>query len=635
MLLLLRGSSRTATTLLDAFSDAYYDTFGAQPPANLTLGGTPTAAAPATTTGGSLTLSGTAQFTSAPWTRTVTMDVSGAADWNYGGPETTAGTNANSAQATVAVVSSDGSVTAFAGTNFLKSTYSSATGVNDFARGRIAAFPPSSPDGTLSGETLREGHTFRYSAAFYFPVGTQAKITGGNVLDFLRWDDFDNFGSNAHQGGLSILGAGGGIYLFRDQVNVGGGFAIMLGPYTLPEGRWVQYEVVQTLSRTDGVAYSAVYQDGSLLGTTTSHNMYSDQSVVNIVRFGLVAIQSGSETDALTVYTDSARVDGRMPTTAPFIQPVPTAAGSLTLSGTASAKAAATATGSLNLSGTATATAPAAAAGSLTLSGTATAKVAAAATGSLTLTGTATSTSPATALGSLTLSGTAAATAPDTATGTLTLGGSATPKAAATATGTLTLGGTATGTGPGNTATGSLTLSGTSTATASTAAAGSVTLTGTATATAVSASLGTVVLAGALAATAPATATGSLALTGSVSAKASAATPGSLTLSGTAATPTVSAAATGSLTISGTPTAAVRTAALGSLTLAGTGSGLAALSALGLLTLTGTAVGINPGQSTPGSMNPRTRTVGTLIPVTRLTADIQPRTRQLATMTGG
>lgn len=272
-----------------------------------------------------------------------------------------------------------------------------------------------------------------------------------------------------------------------------------------------------------------------------------------------------------------------------------TAAGSLTLTGTATVKAAAAATGSITLNGTATMVVVAGPArsvlvagqavqtapryrvvnpaiwtrqgagivgdlgnafGTLTLTGTASVKAAATATGSITLNGTAASTAVPPRLGVL-VAGQAIWTAPRYravphpltlrpkpsaavlagATGALTLTGTAAVRAPVTATGSITLTGQGTVHPPGPQPNGSLTLVGSATVKAAAPVAhGALTLTGTGTVRVVSAATGHLVLLGVATARAQltaGTAHGTLTLTGAAAARvALAVAHGTLTLTG-------------------------------------------------------------------------------------------------------
>lgn len=310
--------------------------------------------------------------------------------------------------------------------------------------------------------------------------------------------------------------------------------------------------------------------------------------------------------------------------------PPNTAAGSITLGGSATARAAATASGSLVLGGTGTAQAPTTASGSLALTGTANWRVqgiagslalagtsnwrvqgitgslalggsgaaqgrVTSATGSLTLGGSATARGAATASGSLALGGSAATVVLGIA-GSLALAGSATAQAPVTAAGSLALDGTATATsGSTNTAAGSLTLDATSSAAASASSSGSLTLGGSATAAAPATTAGSLVLGG--------TANwrvqgigGSLTLAGSGTARAAATATGSVSLAGTANWRVQGV--TGALTLAATSTARAAATATGSLTLAGTAVTQAPITATGSLTLAGSASAVGGGSTT-------------------------------------
>jgi hypothetical protein len=231
-----------------------------------------------------------------------------------------------------------------------------------------------------------------------------------------------------------------------------------------------------------------------------------------------------------------------------------TAAGTLSVSGTAAGQAPASAAAAVTLAGTAAARAPAAATGALAVSGSAAAAAPVTVAGSAAFAGTASATGPgaATAAGALAVTGTASATAPAPAAGSVTVAGTAAAAAPAGAGGSLALTGTATAAAPSAPAAGSVTVAGTATARAAAAPAGSLVLAGTATASAQAAAAGNADLTGTAAASGPGvTASAALALAGTAAARAPAAATGAVTLAGAAATRAAGGAA-GAVTITGT-----------------------------------------------------------------------------------
>lgn len=228
-----------------------------------------------------------------------------------------------------------------------------------------------------------------------------------------------------------------------------------------------------------------------------------------------------------------------------------TAAGAITMGGSATAAAPVTATGTVTLGGSATAQVSAAAAGVVSIGGAAAARAPAVASGVVSLGGSAAPKAPAaTTGGGISLGGTASAAAPVTSAGLVTLGGAPVARAVATASGTVTLGGAATATQPGSSSSGAITLGGTATAASQATAAGSVTLSSAPTVQA------------------PATAAGLVTLGGTPTVTIRIAPAGSVTLSGA---PTVRAAATGAgvVTIGGAVTARVPATVAGAVFLSG------------------------------------------------------------------
>lgn len=138
-----------------------------------------------------------------------------------------------------------------------------------------------------------------------------------------------------------------------------------------------------------------------------------------------------------------------------------------------------TAAGSISITGSASGVAPATAAGSITVTGSATGAAAPTASGAITVTGSATGKATLSAAGTISVTGTSAASAPVTAVGAISVTGTATAKAPVTAVGAITVNGAASLSQPGLTATGTITVTGSASATAKPTATGAITVAGT------------------------------------------------------------------------------------------------------------------------------------------------------------
>jgi hypothetical protein len=147
-----------------------------------------------------------------------------------------------------------------------------------------------------------EGDEIWYGAAFYLPEGFKSKIQG--QVGLMRWDNYPTHTDNADQGGLVIYGSDRQARLVRTQLN-GGGQQDLTKPFDLPEGRWFWVEVHQRLGAAN--ALNEIYLDGALIDRSADPNMYAGRPIERI-RYGLVAIADGAQTNPLTLNFDRARI---------------------------------------------------------------------------------------------------------------------------------------------------------------------------------------------------------------------------------------------------------------------------------------------------------------------------------------
>lgn len=148
---------------------------------------------------------------------------------------------------------------------------------------------------------LRDGDDLWYSAAFYFPVGFKAQMQG--EVDVLRWDNWVSHPSDTDWGGLVIYGSDKRMRLMRFN-GAGTGTTMLVGPFDVPEGRWVRLEVHQRLGTSN--ALSEVFMDGALVGRSTAANTYG--RTIERLRVGIVAIDAGRQTNPLALWVDDARI---------------------------------------------------------------------------------------------------------------------------------------------------------------------------------------------------------------------------------------------------------------------------------------------------------------------------------------
>jgi len=167
----------------------------------------------------------------------------------------------------------------------------------------------------------RDGDEVWYSAAIFLPSGFKAAMQG--QVDLLRWDNWASHPDDTDWGGLVIYGSDRRMRLMRfNMANTGA--TTLVGPFDVPEGRWVHLEVHQRLGAQD--ALSEVWMDGGLVGSSALPNSYGRP--VERVRVGIVAIASGRQLEPLTLWFDRVALGASPagPLGAPAPAPAPTPA---------------------------------------------------------------------------------------------------------------------------------------------------------------------------------------------------------------------------------------------------------------------------------------------------------------------
>jgi hypothetical protein len=195
---------------------------------------------------------------------------------------------------------------AYEGTHSAHATYSGG-GSNGYSRG-------------LWNVSWQEGDEVWYGAAYFLPVGFKTAMQG--QVDLIRWDNWATDPTTTEKSGVVIYGSDKRARLVR--IKQGVEEVALSSAFDLPEGRWFWLEVHQRLSSTGGL--NEVYVDGVRISSTTAKNSYGHQ--VDRVRYGIVAMASGSQTNPLELWFDRAAVGttatGPKTLTAPAPAPTPT-----------------------------------------------------------------------------------------------------------------------------------------------------------------------------------------------------------------------------------------------------------------------------------------------------------------------
>jgi hypothetical protein len=145
----------------------------------------------------------------------------------------------------------------------------------------------------------QDGEDVWFGAAYYLPVGFVAKIQG--QVDLLRWDNWVSHPDDTDWGGVSIYGSDHRARLLR--FGAGRPNDTLVGPFDLPEGRWFTLEAHERLS-AGADAYSELYLDGSLVGSSTRPNTYGRP--IQRIRYGIVAIAEDAQRKPLDLWFDQA-----------------------------------------------------------------------------------------------------------------------------------------------------------------------------------------------------------------------------------------------------------------------------------------------------------------------------------------
>ena len=177
------------------------------------------------------------------------------------------------------------SLRTYDGTTSAHATYE-GDGGNGYARG-------------IWNVNWQDGEDVWFGAAYYLPVGFLGNVQG--QVDLVRWDNWPAHPFYTDWGGVSIYGSDHRARLVR--FGAGRPNNSLVGPITLPEGRWFTLEVHQRLSAGSG-ALSELYVDGKLVGRSTAPNTYGRR--IERIRYGIVAIAEGVQTKPLELSFDDA-----------------------------------------------------------------------------------------------------------------------------------------------------------------------------------------------------------------------------------------------------------------------------------------------------------------------------------------
>jgi hypothetical protein len=148
----------------------------------------------------------------------------------------------------------------------------------------------------------QQGDDVWYSGAFFIPQGFKAAMQGQVAI--MRWDDYGAHPEAAGQGGIVINGGDRRARLVLNQMPAATQTQLT-SSFDLPEGRWFHLEVHQLLS--SGGAVNEVFLDGVRVAASSTANVAPGRGADRL-RFGIVAIASGAQTNPLSLQFDKARI---------------------------------------------------------------------------------------------------------------------------------------------------------------------------------------------------------------------------------------------------------------------------------------------------------------------------------------
>jgi hypothetical protein len=155
-----------------------------------------------------------------------------------------------------------------------------------------------------------------YGYELYLPVGFLNAMQG--EVEFMRWDNWANPNPSTGTKEQSGIGIHTDHRLYQTHKRFTYPDSGMLAEYPVyastsfvpAEGRWMKVSVRQKLNDSDGLAINEFWVDGVKVGSgSTLHNMDSNR-VPETLGFGIVSVNSNTQTNALSVYFRNAYIDG-------------------------------------------------------------------------------------------------------------------------------------------------------------------------------------------------------------------------------------------------------------------------------------------------------------------------------------
>jgi hypothetical protein len=163
----------------------------------------------------------------------------------------------------------------------------SGGGANGYARG-------------VAQVRWENGATVTYGAAFLLPHGFTDRLAAPVAL--VRWDNWPSHGEQGDVGGLYLFESDRRVHLVHGGYRRGFEGDLLASP-PVPEGRWFHVEVRQRLARSSP-ALNELRIDGRVVGRSTAANMGG--RTIERLRFGIVALSSGAQTEPLELNFDDA-----------------------------------------------------------------------------------------------------------------------------------------------------------------------------------------------------------------------------------------------------------------------------------------------------------------------------------------
>ncbi|MEJ7657548.1 MAG: heparin lyase I family protein, partial [Thermoleophilaceae bacterium] len=203
-------------------------------------------------------------------------------------------------------------------------TFAEFDSINAGSRGTLSVDSPRAYEGTRSGHASTPAGLFNkyargifnvdwdqgsdvwYGGAIYLPEDFYSRQQGD--VDIIRWDNWALAQRSQDQSGVTIRRQDGRLGMLFKNLDTKEYTNLITPVEPLSAGNWHWIDVRQRFGG-DGAAINELWVDGQEVGSSTTHNWLGRP--VTHHRIGLVAEDSGRQTNALDLWFDRAYVAGQ------------------------------------------------------------------------------------------------------------------------------------------------------------------------------------------------------------------------------------------------------------------------------------------------------------------------------------